>query len=232
MPNDNQRLALSILLLEDIAMARNHGGDEADWYLDLRQGEVVMDTPYSDDDETLAALEDDVAGDRFVSIPQRPTSDAWEQMNRFISALEDVDESTRDHLFDAIEGRGAFGRFRDAVFQHGLLQRWYDFKNREDIRDALAFLHSRDLIDEQDIEKGMQLHEERVAQIEQKEEDEANMTAGTQVTCSQTAGYADKLTTGKTYKVLAERKHDLLIRIRDDRGKIIWLPKSHFELVK
>tara|TARA_R100000908_G_scaffold59704_1_gene36332 strand:+ start:7615 stop:7728 length:114 start_codon:yes stop_codon:yes gene_type:complete len=33
------------------------------------------------------------------------------------------------------------------------------------------------------------------------------------------------------YEVLDEQKEQLNIRIKDDRGKIIWLPKSHFELV-
>jgi hypothetical protein len=31
--------------------------------------------------------------------------------------------------------------------------------------------------------------------------------------------------------ILDERPAGLLIRIEDDRGKIVWLPKSHFELV-
>ncbi|MEX0823017.1 MAG: hypothetical protein WD008_01440, partial [Balneolaceae bacterium] len=57
------------------------------------------------------------------------------------------------------------------------------------------------------------------------------MKKGGQVICIETVGHSDKLTPGKAYDILDERPDDLLIRIEDDRGKIVWLPKSHFELV-
>ena len=62
-----------------------------------------------------------------------------------------------------------------------------------------------------------------------RENDIANMTRGATVKCIENTGHADKLTPGKTYEVLDERKEHLLIRIKDDRNKECWLPKSHFE---
>ncbi len=57
------------------------------------------------------------------------------------------------------------------------------------------------------------------------------MKKGAQVVCSDIHGHADKITPDKTYDILDERPDDQLIRIKDDRGKIVWLPKSHFDLV-
>lgn len=63
------------------------------------------------------------------------------------------------------------------------------------------------------------------------EEGQRGMTKGAQVVCSDKCGHADKLTPGVAYDILDERPDDLLIRIEDDRGKTVWLPKSHFDLV-
>lgn len=66
----------------------------------------------------------------------------------------------------------------------------------------------------------------------QKEADIAAMKKGTQVKCENNHGHEDKVTPGAIYEVLDDRKLKLLIRIKDDRGKVIWIPKAHFDLVK
>ncbi|MEX0904183.1 MAG: hypothetical protein WD604_00345 [Balneolaceae bacterium] len=106
-----------------------------------------------------------------------------------------------------------------------------DHKGRQDRREALDWLRSLDFITAEDVEKGMQLYEETLAKRKQRQEDMANMEAGRQVRCSDDYGHADKLTIGKVYDILAEQKEHRNIRIEDNRGKTVWMPKSHFELI-
>ncbi len=82
------------------------------------------------------------------------------------------------------------------------------------------------------MDEGVRLYDEMIAKRKQREQDQLNMKTGARVLCSDYHGHADKLSPGKVYEVLDERPDDLLIRLKDDRGKICWLPKSHFELLR
>jgi len=231
MQNKKRTINLSNDLLEDIAVAMSNTGDGMTWYLDIENEETVFVSEYSDIDEDLEEMIENDYGERFISIPVRPSHEGWEQMERFILSLDDRDEKTRNLLLTAIEGKGAFSRFKNAIHRAGLNERWFEFKDREDIKEALDWLYSLDLITDEDIEKGMRLYEEWLAKKKRRKTDIANMTTGTRVKCIETAGHEDKLTPGKIYEVLDEQEKHLNIRIKDDRGKECWLPKSHFELV-
>jgi thioredoxin-like negative regulator of GroEL len=129
-----------------------------------------------------------------------------------------------------LRGRGAFSRFKNMMYENGLDQRWFDFKNQEDRRRALEWLRSMDLISDSDVETGLQLHDERVQYRKQRKLDIKNMQAGAQVRCIDDHGHIDKLTIGKDYKILDEQPEHRNIYIQDDRGKTVWMPKSHFEI--
>lgn len=231
MQNKKKTIRLSNDLLEDIAMAMNENSHEMTWYLDIQKEETTFVSDLYDEDETLREMIENDYGERFISIPVRSSHEGWRQMERFIILPDNQDEKARDLLLATIQGSGAFGRFKDYLYRSGLHEQWFEFKDREDRKYVLDWLCSLDLIAGEDIEKGMQLYEEWLAKRNQHEKDIANMTTGTQVKCIYNDGHTDKLTTGKTYEVLDERKIHLNIRIRDDRGKVCWLPKSHFELL-
>jgi len=95
----------------------------------------------------------------------------------------------------------------------------------------MRWLKDHELISDEGVAEGIKMLEENIARRKRIEEVQKRMTKGAQVVCVKTVGHADKLTPGKVYDILDERPDDLLIRIEDDRGKIVWLPKSHFELV-
>ena len=225
-----KKITLTNNLLEDIAIAMNDNSYENKWYLDIQNEVTALVSDYSDDEQLEESIENEY-GERFISIPTKESHEAWEQMERFIQSLNDQNQATLDLLYSAIEGRGAFGRFKNAVYRSGLDEQWREFKGREDRQEALEWLHSLELITGDDIEKGMQLYEEWLLKRKRQEKDIANMTRGTSVICLYNDGHTDKLTPGETYEVLDERKEHLLIRIKDDRGKECWLPKSHFELI-
>ena len=221
-------------LLDEISMAMNNASYEMEWYLDIEGGTVILISEvYLDEEQEklLEKIEADANGKRYKYIEKKPSGEGWQQMENFIHSLDDIDETTRRSLFRAIEGRGAFRRFKDIIYEFGIQDKWYEYHGREERKEVLNWLFSLGLIGEEDISKGMELYEVSIAKRKKREQNLMNMKAGVRVLCSDNHGHSDKLTPGNTYDVLNERPDDLLIRIKDDRGKVCWLPKSHFELL-
>ena len=75
------------------------------------------------------------------------------------------------------------------------------------------------------------MYEEALAKRKRHKENQQKMTQGAVVICSGNTGHPNQVTPGKTYLILDEQKEQMNIRINDDRGKTIWIPKAHFELI-
>lgn len=232
MPQNNQIIALSSSLLGDLEMALNDNSYETTWYLDLQKETVtfISEMYAFEQQEITVEIEQDEEG-RFIEIPGQTSREAWQQMEQFILSLDDQDENTRNHLMNAIQGKGAFGRFKDMVYNMGLRDRWFEFKNRQDRQKALEWLQSKNLITGEQFEEGLQMLEERIKKNKAREKEISKMTKGKHVICIRTNGHEDKITTGKEYEILDEQRQHLNIRITDDHGKECWLPKNHFKLV-
>lgn len=94
--------------------------------LDCQTGDVwpeaVLDDWAGDGD----APDPDEDPDRYLFIPNEGSREAWEAMRDF--AVDVGDEVTREQLLDAIEGRGAFSRFRRVLDRHDDLRaRWHAY---------------------------------------------------------------------------------------------------------
>jgi hypothetical protein len=64
--------------------------------------------------------------DRYVFIPNVGSREAWQDMHEFATHVED--DTIRAQLLDAIDGRGAFSRFRRVLTHHDALRaRWYAY---------------------------------------------------------------------------------------------------------
>ncbi|MDG0791167.1 UPF0158 family protein [Cohnella ginsengisoli] len=65
----------------------------------------------------------------YVDFTLRNEFNEYEIIEDFIKALEP--QEIREELFAAIQGRGAFRRFKDNIIEHGLEKQWYDYKERK-----------------------------------------------------------------------------------------------------
>ena len=119
-------------------------GDEIHVLFDRRKGEVLalsdeeLRAADNDDDlsdypdwqresiEQAKAVEADQTG-RFAPLPDRFEIDEWAMMQDFASSREDEELSER--LLQAIHGRGAFRYFKDLVYEAGIANDWYEFRN-------------------------------------------------------------------------------------------------------
>ena len=130
--------------LDDIINAIEESHEESSAYLDLKTGEVIVLT---DEDMRAAEAEDglddapewqkgvielaakviaDETG-RYLPLPGSFDADEWHLMEQF--ALSVKAEPARSALETALQGTGAFRRFKDAVQQHNLAKAWHEARH-------------------------------------------------------------------------------------------------------
>lgn len=123
-----------------------HASEDGDlrWYLDLHTGEVV---PAGNELDT-EGLEDwqnpEHDAGRFLHIPGESTRDGWRRRLTFTQTV--APEARRPELEDALSGRGAFRRFRDAVERLGLRDAWFRYDHETAVHDAQTWLESEGLV--------------------------------------------------------------------------------------
>jgi hypothetical protein len=122
--------------LEDHAeMSYDHA-----WWFDPQTGEVRLRGP--DIDEEPA---DDIGDGDLILIEPLPSSVGYADMGDFVDLVPD--RRARDLLGRAIEGRGAFRRFKDTLFEFpDLREAWFAFRDARSRRHAIAWLADRGLI--------------------------------------------------------------------------------------
>lgn len=214
MESNNKTITLTNSFLGEIAAAMNDAGYELLWYIDLQKEEttLISETGGFDIPEEVQEMVENDDGSRFIPIPGSSSRERWQQMKKFILSLDDQDEITQNLLLNTIQGKGAFRRFKDAIYETGLTDRWHEFKGRTDRKEALEWLFSENLITEEQIEKGMQLYEDSLRKRQQREMEMRNMTKGRNVGCTQVVGHENKLTEGKVYEYWLNKR---TIRILD-----------------
>lgn len=53
----------------------------------------------------------------------------YEIIEEFIGTIHE--EEIREELYEAIQGRGAFRRFKDGIIEHGVEKQWYEYKDKK-----------------------------------------------------------------------------------------------------
>lgn len=117
-------------------MAMEDSSYEYNYYLDLKTGKVLMISENMDDEE-IEKLTDEIDEnpDRYERIPRAEPHDAYEDMDDFIATVEDK------HLVEllevAIDGKGAFRRFKDVLVRYPEeRERW--FRSKDEMMEAKA----------------------------------------------------------------------------------------------
>jgi hypothetical protein len=121
--------------LEMLSSAREgDAGLSLGGYVDLQTGDVYDEQMLDDDDEI--DVEEDP--DRWLEFVFHGSRDGWRDMESF--AERQHDPGLRERLERAIEGKGAFRRFRDLVHDEGVAEQWNVFSTDRKWGRARAFL--------------------------------------------------------------------------------------------
>jgi hypothetical protein len=108
-------------------------------YLDLRTGQVYEDSatdPMTVGEDSAIDVEEEP--DRWLRLRRTGSRNAWQDMAAF--AERQHDEALRERLERAIEGKGAFSRFRDLVHGENLSDQWDTFSNDRQMGRARELL--------------------------------------------------------------------------------------------
>lgn len=108
-------------------------------YLDLHTGEVIEEAvtdPMMVGEDVVVDVDEDP--DRWLRFDRTGSRDGWQDMAAF--AARQPDSALRGRLQQAIEGKGAFRRFRDLVHDEDLADSWQVFSTDRQLGRARAYL--------------------------------------------------------------------------------------------
>ena len=111
---------------ENVEIAFERNSPELHSYIDRDTGEVLVAVDGQPEDEETRRL---VAGnpERYVKIEPASSREQYRWMERFVATVED--QPLRDRLLIAIDGKGAFRRFKDVLLSFPLeRERWFNYR--------------------------------------------------------------------------------------------------------
>jgi len=126
--------------LDELCAAMEDSSYEHEYYLDLNTGEILFVSEYMDDEET-DKLRDRIENEpgRYEQIPQIESNEGYEDMQDFVATVED--EHLAELLEVAINGPGAFRRFKDVLLNYPEeRERWFEFKDERMEQRTLEWL--------------------------------------------------------------------------------------------
>jgi hypothetical protein len=142
-------LKLERVDLDEIAEAlSDQDHSEHAWLVNPDTGEIVFWTADTGIDGHNPIDLDELDDRGLIAIHPLPSRVWYRDMVDFVEAVND--ERTRRRLCRALEGRGAFRRFKDELhdeYPH-LLEAWYAFRGSRANRRAVEWLVDNELIDD------------------------------------------------------------------------------------
>jgi len=132
--------------LDELCSAMENSSFESEYYLDLATGEIILLAENLDDEDGHKLRKKiDTETDRFEPIPQAESRERYQDMQDFIATIKD--EHLSELLDVAIDGQGAFRRFKDVLLKHPEeRERWFKFSDGRMTDRALNWLSDIDVI--------------------------------------------------------------------------------------
>jgi len=126
--------------LDELCSAMEDSSYEHDYYLDLETGEILFVSDYTGEEKT-EKLKDRIEEGygRYEQIPKAEPHEGYEDMGDFIATVKD--QHLAELLEVAIDGKGAFRRFKDVLTHYPEeRERWFRFKDNRMEQRALEWL--------------------------------------------------------------------------------------------
>jgi hypothetical protein len=119
--------------LEMLAMT----GDFSRSFLNMHTGRVVTFFEGEDFSDVEEDLEGDWIPEYYASLPEKDELNEYEMMETFCCSIKNG--KIQEDLLYAIQGKGAFGRFKTAVHCHNIENKWYKFREERLKEIAIEF---------------------------------------------------------------------------------------------
>ena len=109
------------------------------YYLNTQTGEVLFLSEDDDMDEQERLAEEIEGSNDYVRIERIPSSEAYQWMSDFVDEIvAPKNQRIAQKLSTALRGKGAFRRFKDALYTTGeqWAQTWYDWRDQR-LKEAM-----------------------------------------------------------------------------------------------
>lgn len=153
-----------VIKLKEFVLEMSDFGYEFKTYLNVRTGEFVTISNeeieaiesgesikvYSwTDPDHIKKVEEVFESDDYEALPDQFEIHEYSIMESYCYSIEDDD--LRDRLIGAIRGRGAFRYFKDLVFEYGIRDEWFAYRDQAFKEIAINWLerHGVAYIDEE-----------------------------------------------------------------------------------
>ncbi|HBI74630.1 MAG TPA: hypothetical protein DDY59_15860 [Lachnospiraceae bacterium] len=115
--------------LDDVIDALDFTNPETQYYYSIKTEEILMVWDGMVNGKTDPELIEEItlSFDEYIALPSQYEINEYGMMEEFVENLPDGRKKIE--LSDAIQGRGAFRRFKDTVYDLGLEQKWYKFRD-------------------------------------------------------------------------------------------------------
>ncbi len=139
--------------LDDIIDEMEIQFDSHSYYLNKKTGELVMVTDdhfsvaedaedishYPDWEQEAIKVAIDVfeSRDDYISLPSQFEIHEYEIMEEYCESLDDEDLKVK--MLRSIKGRGAFGRFKDTIYEYGIEEKWFQYRREAFKRIAIIW---------------------------------------------------------------------------------------------
>lgn len=148
MKGDNV-LDLKAVDLGELANALEDHSHDQSWWLDPKNGEVVLWSDYCEEQGEVDPESRDL-----IPIEPMASHEGYRDMEDFIARVRDP--RAREALARAIAGRGAFRRFKDTLLDFTeLREAWFRFHDARMERQAIEWLVDEELVDSQAAERAL-----------------------------------------------------------------------------
>ena len=128
--------------LSDIIDAIEMMDQYSEYFLDKETGKVEWVSDMAMNQEEQEEVYDRLDEHGFYRLPTSFDIRDYDIMEDFIDTLSG---SNHDRLASAIQGKGAFRRFKDAVIRLGIDKQWYDFQADAYKRKAARWCEDNDI---------------------------------------------------------------------------------------
>lgn len=106
-------------------------------FLNRNDGQIVSLTDEEDLSDVDEEVEDDFIPEHYLPLPEKDEINEYSIMEKFCCSIDD--EKIKDKLLYAIQGKGAFGRFRTLIHNYEIEEHWYRFKHARLKEIAIEF---------------------------------------------------------------------------------------------
>lgn len=124
--------------LQDVLMAlEDADNDEIRYSYSVNKEKIVYFSDWLENEEEYDEDDD------YIDLPDSYHINEYQMMENFVYSLPKGKNQTI--LYNAIQGRGAFRRFKDKLYEIGMTKTWFDYRDRQYKEIALEWCEENDI---------------------------------------------------------------------------------------